>query len=187
MVDSVATNMETVLNQDTTMTQDNTISTHTLGDEWTMWAHLPHDTDWSVSSYKRIQDFNSVEQSIALTETLPHKMIRNCMLFVMRKGISPTWEGKRNRAGGCFSYKVSNKIVPAVWRDLTYTMVGETLGTTPSYQKSINGITISPKKNFCVVKVWMTDCKSQDPKIINSIGTSIVPQGCLFKKHNPEY
>jgi hypothetical protein len=187
MVDSVATDMETVLNLDTSRAQNNTVSTHILGDEWTMWAHLPHDTDWSVSSYKRIHDFNSVEQSIALTETLPHKMIRNCMLFVMRKGISPTWEDKRNRDGGCFSYKVSNKIVPAIWRDLTYTMIGETLGTTESYQKSINGITISPKKNFCVVKVWMTDCKSQDPNIIKSIGTSIVPQGCLFKKHNPEY
>lgn len=186
MVDSVATEMETVLNLDST-SQDINMSTHQLGEEWTMWAHLPHDTDWSVSSYKRIQDFNSVEQAITLTETLPHKMIRNCMLFVMRKGISPTWEDQRNRSGGCFSYKVSNKIVPAVWRDLTYTMVGETLGSTPSHQKSINGITISPKKNFAVVKVWMGDCKSQDPNIINAVGTSIVSHGCLFKKHNPEY
>jgi hypothetical protein len=66
-------------------------------------------------------------------------------------------------------------------------MVGETLGTTPTYQTSINGITISPKKNFCVVKVWMADCKSQDPNIISPIGNAIVSQGCLFKKHIPEY
>ena len=72
MVDSVATGMETVLDQES-ISQENIMSTHKLGDEWTMWAHLPHDTDWSVSSYKRIQDFNSVEQTITLTETLPHK------------------------------------------------------------------------------------------------------------------
>ena len=40
MVDSVATHMETALNLDT-MTQENTANTHILGDEWTMWAHLP--------------------------------------------------------------------------------------------------------------------------------------------------
>ena len=126
MVDSVATHKETAFKVDT-MTQEQTTNTHILDDEWTMWAHLPHDTDWSVSSYKRIQDFNSVEQAITLTETLPHQMI-NCMLFVMRKGISPTWEDKRNRAGGCFSYN-SNKIVPAIWRDLYIVDGRRTLGT----------------------------------------------------------
>jgi len=108
-------------------------------------------------------------------------------LFLMREGISPTWEDSRNRAGGSFSYKVSNKIVPNIWRDLTYVLVGETLGTSNAIQSNINGITISPKKNFCVIKVWMANCSSQDPTIINQIGDGIVSHGCLFKKHNPEY
>ena len=39
---------------------------HKLHDEWTMWAHLPHDTDWTVKSYKKILTFNNVETIIAL-------------------------------------------------------------------------------------------------------------------------
>ena len=27
---------------------------HQLYDNWTLWAHLPHDTDWTVKSYKKI-------------------------------------------------------------------------------------------------------------------------------------
>ena len=33
------------------------------------------------------------------------------MLFVMRNGINPMWEDPKNKDGGCFSYKISNKNV----------------------------------------------------------------------------
>ena len=132
-------------------------------------------------------DFNTIEEAVALTETLPHKMIKNCMLFLMRKGINPTWEDARNRKGGCFSYKVSNNTVIKTWRDLTYLTVGETLGVTDKHQAAINGITISPKKNFCVIKIWIANSTSQDPAIICGIGQDIIVHGCLFKKHVPEY
>ena len=160
---------------------------HTLSGEWTLWAHLPHDIDWSLSSYKKILDFNTVEHAVALTETLPHKMIKNCMLFLMRKGIKPTWEDERNRNGGSFSYKVSNKTVPKIWRDLTYALVGETLGSSDNIQLGVNGITVSPKKNFCVIKIWMATCSIQNPSVICDIGQEIIAQGCLFKTHNPKY
>ena len=25
-----------------------------LYDKWVLWAHLPHDTDWTLKSYKKI-------------------------------------------------------------------------------------------------------------------------------------
>lgn len=170
-----------------TQSQDNTLKVHTLNDTWTVWAHLPHDTDWSIKSYKKIQNVKTIEETVSITETLPHKMIRNCMLFIMRDGIKPTWEDEKNKKGGSFSYKVSNKIVPVTWKNLTYSLVGETLTDSINDCKSINGITISPKKNFCVIKIWMADCKNQDPTIINDVPPGIGPGRCLFKKHNPEY
>ena len=76
---------------------------HQLSDKWTLWAHLPHDTDWSMKSYIQIFTFNTIEETIALTKILPEKMIKNCMLFIMREGIHPLWEDPKNRNGGCFS------------------------------------------------------------------------------------
>ena len=87
-----------------------------LYDNWALWGHLPHDIDWTLKSYKQITTLESVEQTIALYETLPDKMINNCMLFLMRKGINPMWEDPKNSKGGCFSYKINNKNVASVWK-----------------------------------------------------------------------
>jgi hypothetical protein len=104
------------------------------------------------------------------------------MLFLMRKGILPMWEDPKNCKGGCFSYKVSNKNVATVWKYLSYILVGESLTEDKGLRKSINGITISPKKNFCIIKIWIANCDYQNPSYITDI-PNISPHGCLFKKH----
>ena len=124
---------------------------HSLSNKWTLWAHLPHDTDWSIKSYKKIYTFGHVEEAIAITETLPEILVKNCMLFIMRDGIKPIWEDPKNRNGGCFSYKISNKDVHNVWKELTYVMVGNTISKQTSFVNSVSGITISPKKIFVLL------------------------------------
>jgi hypothetical protein len=160
---------------------------HTLSDKWTLWAHLPHDTDWSINSYKNIYTITTVEEAIAITETLPDILVKNCMLFLMREGIKPTWEDPKNRNGGCFSYKITNKNVYETWKEITYVLLGDTMSANPSFVANVTGITISPKKNFCIIKIWMMNCANQNPAIITNEVKNIIPQGCLFKKHTPEY
>jgi hypothetical protein len=160
---------------------------HKLRYKWNLWAHLPQDQDWSVKGYKNINQFTTIEETIAITETLPDVLVKNCMLFIMRDGISPMWEDVKNRNGGCFSYKVSNKNVSEVWRDLTYILVGDTISNNSLFVNSVTGITISPKKNFCIVKIWMTSCEHQNPSIITAEINNIDAKGCLFKKHTPEF
>jgi len=67
-----------------------------LYDKWTLWAHLPHDTNWTFESYIPILTFDSVHAIIMLLETIPEEMITNCMLFIMRDGIKPMWEDPKN-------------------------------------------------------------------------------------------
>ena len=160
---------------------------HKLSDNWTLWAHLPHDTDWSIGSYKPIYTTGTVEETIAVTETLPDILVKNCMLFLMRDGIAPIWEDPKNRDGGCFSYKVINKSVYEVWKELTYVIVGGSVSKQQTFVNCVTGITISPKKNFCIIKIWMTNCANQNPGIVTSDVTGLSPQGCIFKKHTPEY
>jgi len=181
-----------MLSQHTTTMENETSSTnsvayHPLSNRWTLWAHLPHDTDWSIKSYIPISTFTTVEDAIAVTETLPSVMVENCMLFMMKEGINPTWEDPKNRNGGVFSYKITNKHVCKAWKDLTYTVVGETVSKNPSFVNCVNGITISPKKNFCIIKIWMSDCNNQNPQVVTTDLKLLSPQGCLFKKHTPEY
>ena len=160
---------------------------HHLKNDWLLWGHLPHDTDWTSKSYKKIYKFTTVEETIAINEFIPECLVKNCMLFVMKDGIMPMWEDPKNRNGGSFSYKVLNKSVPEVWKQLTYLLVGETLSNNTSFVNSIAGITISPKKNFCIVKIWIMNCNFQNPEVVSSSVKGISSQGCLFKKHNPEF
>ena len=155
---------------------------HVLNDKWILWAHLPHDTDWTLKSYKKISNVLSVEEAIALCETIPEKMTKNCMLFLMRDGILPTWEDEKNIDGGSFSYKINNKYVPDSWKTLFYNVIGESISDNLDFLKCVNGITISPKKNFCILKIWMSSCKYQNPELIKI--NELSKQSCLFKKHN---
>lgn len=160
---------------------------HNLNGKWNMYYHLPHDKCWELSSYSVIvRDIDSAEQVISLNNTIHDNIIKNCMLFVMRDGITPMWEDPKNRNGGCFSYKIINKHAPEVWKTLFYLLCGESLCISSEYSKHINGITISPKKHFCIIKIWMDVSHLQDPSIITTI-FNLAKQGCLFKKHEPEF
>jgi hypothetical protein len=113
--------------------------------------------------------------------------VKNCMLFLMRDGINPTWDDPRNRQGGCFSYKVSNKHVCNVWKELSYVLVGNTISNNDDFVANVSGVTISPKKNFCIIKIWMSSCAYQNPCIITDEIVNFSSSGSLFKKHVPEY
>jgi len=160
---------------------------HPLPTNWTLWAHLPHNTDWTLKSYIPISTFTSVEEAIGVTETLPPVLVENCMLFMMKEGVKPIWEDPNNRNGGSFSYKVSNKNVYKVWKDLTYVVVGGSISKQQNFVNCVTGITISPKKSFCIIKIWMSDCSNQNPTVVTTDLKGLSPQGCLFKKHTPEY
>ena len=165
----------------------NTESFHELKNKWTFWVHLPQDVDWSMQSYKKICNFNFVEDTIAITESLPENLIKNCMLFLMKDGISPIWEDTQNRNGGCFSYKISNKHVLTVWKELTYVLVGQSISKDKKFIDGLSGITISPKKNFCIIKIWMNNCLNQNPSVVTNEIPNLIPNGCIFKKHTPTY
>lgn len=157
---------------------------HKLYDNWTLWAHLPHDTNWDLNSYTKIFSIETMEQGVALLEMLPDIMIKNCMLFIMRNNIQPIWEDPNNKEGGSFSYKLPNKSVKEVWKNLSYLIMGEYLIGDENIQLLINGITISPKKNFCIIKIWLKDCSVTNPDIFNKL--SNISFACLFKKHTSD-
>jgi hypothetical protein len=160
---------------------------HYLHGKWNMYYHLPHNKNWELSSYTSIMNsIDTAEKVILLNESIHENVVKNCMLFVMREGITPMWEDPRNRNGGCFSYKVINKCVPEVWKHLFYLLCGESLCVSEQNNKHVNGITISPKKNFCIIKIWLDVSSLQDPNEIVQIA-NLSKQGCLFKKHEPEF
>ena len=157
-----------------------------LLDRWVLYAHLPRDTSWKLTSYRRVYGFNSLEDGVAITKALHEVIIKNCMLFLMRAHVEPRWEDVNNKEGGCFSFKVLNRQVVQAWRNLFYCAIGESIFTpaAEALNRKVTGITISPKKSFCIVKVWLSDCKTQTVAALSEI-PGLSADGCLFKRHMP--
>ena len=158
---------------------------HALRGRWVLWAHLPNVDKWSLDSYIKLLTLTTVEESIAIMEALPTVVIETCMLFLMREGITPIWEDPRNASGGCFSYKVMDGSgISRAWKEMCYSACGETLSERePRFNDIVNGITISRKKTFCIIKIWTSTDRYQDPTIVTNKLTLCPAKGCLFKRH----
>lgn len=159
---------------------------HVLPRYWTYYYHLQDDKNWDLDSYKVIQaDIHDFETVLLLNQELPDFALYNCMFFLMRQGVTPMWEDPLNHRGGCFSYRVLNNHVGSVWKDLVVAMTGEFLFEDRDANAHVNGITISPKKNFCIIKIWLDTCTITNAELIVNI-RHLPRTGCLFKKHGYE-
>lgn len=155
---------------------------NSLDSTWTLYIHYPNDTNWNISSYKILYKFTNLEECIVLMNTIEPDLYSKCMFFLMRDSIKPTWEDPENINGGGFSYKVENNKTKRVWQLICYQAICEILFKDTSYSKNTTGITLSPKKNFSVIKIWTKDCSVKDPKEINYY-EPFTDNGCIFKKH----
>lgn len=166
------------------MLDESSLCINPLNNYWTLWIHLPHDTNWNIDSYKKICSFRYLEQAIALINHIKENLVVNCMLFIMREDIKPIWEDEKNKNGSCISYKINNRLVYNIWRQMSIFMVSEILLDNMEHQSAINGITVSPKKNFCIVKLWFND--NIDEKTTISVNKGLADlsnfEG-IFKRH----
>jgi hypothetical protein len=150
-----------------------------LNTSWALYIHMPFDTNWGLDSYKHICTINTVEELVSILKVTNRLLYERCMFFIMRKEIKPLWEMPENVNGGSFSYKIINRDVDIAWKNLSYKLLGETLLSDTS---KINGISLSPKKSFAIIKIWLCDCAVTDPVEIKPCKLFAASE-CLFKKH----
>lgn len=130
-----------------------------LNDVWNIYFHDPYDLNWNNQSYLRLGTLGSVDD-FWKHHLLLKQHIAKGMFFVMRDGIFPSWDASPNINGGCLSIKVLKEHLPEFWEDLVIKMLGETLVKDSHRTLSwscINGISTSPKKHFCIIKLWLKD------------------------------
>lgn len=157
-----------------------------LNNNWSFYLHLHDTSDWSLKSYIKILEFDDAENAILLNDEINYDLIKKSMIFVMKDNVKPMWEDENNKNGGCFSFKIANKDVEKIWKEVYYRLIGQSITIEQCDYEKINGITLSPKKKFCILKIWMKDCVLDDPNIFVKIN-NLKWDGCLFKKHCLEY
>ena len=147
---------------------------------WDLWYHHTLD-DWTIGGYRKIftiktvADFWNVFNNIDCLGG-----INNVHYFLMRKGITPTYEDPKNEFGGTWSMLTSSDKDKAyeTWEFLATRLVGETLVDDPL---SITGLSINVKSDMSVIKIWNNNTSQNSvtklPKIPN------LQSDIIYKKH----
>jgi len=153
-----------------------------LNDVWSIYFHDPNDANWTHSSYVHMGDISTVDDfwnHHVLYKENAHK----AMFFIMREHIFPSWDDPLNLKGGCLSIKVLKDEMGKFWEDLCIKLLGETLLVDDKKHlwSQINGISTSPKKHFCIIKIWLQTDELSNKKFFNLLNTYY---GDILFKHN---
>ena len=127
-----------------------------FNDTWKLFFHDPSDSDWTMESYVALGVISNTDDFWAATNTIaPH--IASGMFFLMREHVFPCWDDTYNIDGGCYSVRVPRANARDAMIDMMIATLGETLLSEEHRSKwdMINGISISPKNAFNVIKIWM--------------------------------
>ena len=129
-----------------------------FNDIWAIYFHDPDDVNWDIKSYKFICTISNVDEFCNVFHVFKDFFHRG-MFFLMREHITPRWEDEYNKNGGCFSFKIGKNILDEKFFDVCSQVLGETIGKTDEYSSNVNGISISPKKNYYIIRIWIKDNK----------------------------
>jgi hypothetical protein len=126
-----------------------------LNDVWTFYFHDPYSNDWTNESYKLLGTISTVEE-FWQHYSLVKDNVSKGIFFIMRDYVFPSWDDPANLDGGCLSIKVLKENVPSFFEDIAIKLLGESLlKNDKSHWNKINGISTSPKKHFCIIKIWV--------------------------------
>lgn len=162
-----------------------------LNSTWVIWYHNPSDNNWETSSYKKLYEISSLDDFFMFQNTWKNNLpkLNLSMMFMMKKMdnyefIYPMWEDKNNQPGGCWSFKVPSTNIDNVWLQLCFHIITENTGNRQDVNDSVNGISFSPKKGFCIVKIWNSTTDIQDVNELNcDINTFMDLSTCIYKSH----
>ena len=156
---------------------------YNLTSDWKFWYHSIKDNNWNKASYNDLIDINNLFDYHLIRNTFKQNHYQNGMFFLMKEGIFPNWEDPSNREGGCMSFKVKSTNILQEWNELILRCL--TNNILSENNELINGISISPKREFNIVKVWFSENKEDIfKKNYNEYGNDFIINNSIYKKHS---
>ena len=155
-----------------------------LNDTWTLWFHSNDDVNWDLDSYKKIDSFNTIEEFWNIFYFFNETIVSNSMIFLMKNDIKPMWEDQQNINGGCWSFKILKKDIYKCWCELCIAVLGANVTNDLENYNTINGISISPKKTFSIIKIWSNNSKNSDNSLLSKKIPYIFINSSIYKAHN---
>lgn len=145
---------------------------------WTLYFHSPGEKKWSIETFHRLGAVNTWAEYWSLVKALDEPKWGRGMFFWMRGAVPPLWENFQNIKGGSYSMCIGESDSIDVFHRYT---VGCMLGLATGSEDIIQGITISPKKGFHVIKLW----NKEAAKFNKSAGLAILDKRVSDVRYTP--
>jgi hypothetical protein len=137
---------------------------------WTLYFHSPEETKWTLNTFINLGSMKTWQQFWTVMDTLKTDSFSDGMFFLMRDPSPPLWESHHHIRGGCYSFRCQKKDAAEIY--LNYSIASMLGGLSADPANLMNGISISPKRGFNIVKVWNTDAqKFSQPADLAAIST----------------
>jgi hypothetical protein len=136
-----------------------------LNDIWVLWYHDPELKDYSLKSYIKVAYFTTSQQFWSVIDTIPKEAWECGMFFFMKQDYKPLWESEEHRNGGAWSKKIDATQSHTTFIDLMVHCITNEL--LIDNKDSLAGISISPKGQFHIIKVWNISTKISEKKNLN--------------------
>lgn len=136
---------------------------------WTLYFHSPEETKWTLNTFISLGSMKKWEDFWGIIDALKPESLSDGMFFMMRDPSPPLWESHQNIRGGCYSFRCEKKDASDIYLNhIISAMIGL---LSINVDNRINGISISPKRGFNIVKIWNTD--AQRYNLTSNINTTI--------------
>ena len=156
-----------------------------LKNKWTLWYHSINNKEWTNDSYVKVIELITLLDYKLLENIFRINHLQNGMFFIMKNDIFPTWEDPNNRLGGCISFKYDNNILKEFLK-LLLLCITNNLSTEENINE-INGLSIAPKKEFNIVKIWTKNYDKNYNEIVKEYEPFVKYDKCIYKKHELSY
>lgn len=149
---------------------------------WVLWYHDPNDSNYSLASYTNVAEITTPAEFWTVLDSIPKEAWESGMFFFMRDGYRPLWEVPEHIKGGAWSKKVDAKETYDVFIDCMAHCFTSTFLTT--YKEAVVGVSVSPKGQFHIIKVWNTTSNIRDRKLFSPTMKMKSGEDIVYKEHN---
>lgn len=125
-----------------------------LASQWTVFFHDYENTSWNHESYEKLVVLRTIPQFWTFYDIIRTKLQAG-MFFVMKENHFPRWDA--DMVGHARYHFLSVKVIKAkveyCAEHILIRLLSEQL--YPPDPSVVRGVSISPKKHFCIFKVWI--------------------------------
>jgi hypothetical protein len=145
--------------------------------KYTLWYHSPSDTNFELSSFKKVCEVTSLDTFNAINRALLDNdtSLTNDLYYLMKDDIMPVWHNDEHINGGCISWKIDSADSIKCWKNLLFLFVSGEFNDLEQY--GITGISINPKKGCNILKIWFRDVIPKD-----ALRDLKLPEECIFQE-----